>query len=242
MTTPTPVVILRTAVEYGKYQRRDDKPDAATATQVTSAGHFEPWNNRLVCYMSSEDQQRTTLFHEGTHQIIQWAMRGAPPQAGGRQSLWFSEGIADYFGGNAPAVENGETIYVPGKIDEGSVETLGQGVKVESLFTLAELLAYRRLDYSKDNLDPRKNLKVRNAYAQGWALCYFIQNWAKDKYGDKWADYLREEFRGNSGRKAFTKVFGDDIEGMEKEYLAMIDELEKARVEGRIVAGEIIKR
>ena len=241
ITKPTPIVILRKASEYTKYMVRNDTDDQSL-TPVTSAGHFEPGTGRMICYESTEQAERTTLFHEGTHQIVSWAMRRALG-AGARQSLWFSEGLADYFGGHAPAVRDGKTVYVPGRINEGRIDTLVKSKAREDLFSFEDLLAYPRSQYVRDNTDPTKSRKVLNAYAQGWALCYFLQTWKKEKYGgQKWIDYLKQEFGGRSGKAAFTSVYGAaNLAVMSKEYLEMIDELGKAKKEGRIVNGEIIK-
>lgn len=242
-TRPTPVVILRDSQEYTKYRRRGDD---VLPTPVTSSGHFEPGTNRLVCYRSSEDEQRTTLFHEGTHQIVNWAMLksiggGAYVAALGNQSFWFSEGIGDYYGGNGDAYEGGKRVFVPGKIHVHHVDALVAAKARDGLTPLADLLQYRRIDYQRDIGIPARRNTVRNGYSHGWALCYLIQNWKKDKYGAKWNDYAREEFRGRSGKSAFTLVFGAaSVATMQQEFDEMIDALGNARKAGKIVNGEVV--
>lgn len=243
MTKPTPVIILANGQEYVKYNRRGDQ---AIPTRVTSAGHFEPGNNRLVCYRSTEDAERTTLFHEGTHQIVSWAMlkgMGARAlMAGMQQSLWFSEGIADYYGGHGEEYEGSTKVFVPGRINMQRIDTLVDAKARGDLMSLDVLLDYTRAMYTRDNADPTKSRRVLNAYAQGWALCYFIQNWKKDEYGAKWNEYLKAEFKGRSGKSAFTAVFGTAaLPKMQGEYLEMIDALGEAKKNGKIINGKLTK-
>jgi len=233
MNRPTPVLILAGQLEYTKYQRRGDQ---FLPTPVDSAGHFEPGNNRLVCYRSTDDEQRSTLFHEGLHQIVNWAMlkgiSGAAYAAAlGRQSLWFSEGFADYHGGAGP-----------GKINTERVATLGPAKSRNGLMPIEELLEYSRFDYMRDKPLPAKRNRVLNGYAQGWALCYLLRDWKKDKYGAKWNDYVKEEFRGRSGRAAFVSVYGEPaIAEIQRDFNDMIDALSKAMAAGKIVRGAILE-
>ena len=243
-TRPTPVVILRDGQEYTKYRRRGDD---VLPTAITSAGHFEPGTNRLVCYRSNEDEQRSTLFHEGTHQIVNWAMLkgiggAAYVAALGNQSFWFSEGIGDYYGGNGEAYEGGTRVFVPGKIHVHHVNALVAAKARDALTPIATLLDYKRNDFQRDNGIPARRNTVANGYSHGWALCYLIQNWKQDKYGAKWNDYTAEELRGRSGKSAFVRVFGaGSVTTMQQEFNDMVDALGRASKEGKIVNGEVVK-
>lgn len=243
-TRPTPVVILNNGQEYTKYRRMGDTD---LPTDVTSVGHFEPATNRLVCFRSGEDAERSTLFHEGTHQIVNWAMLkgiggAAWAAALGKQSFWFSEGIGDYYGGNGEAYEGGKKVFVPGKIHVHHVDTLVAAKARGALTPIEKLLDYTRADFNRDNIDPTKRNTVLNGYSHGWALCYLLQNWKKDKYGAKWNDYAKEEFRGRSGKGTFTLVFGsENLAAMQQDFNDMIDALGQAKKDGKIVNGEIVK-
>jgi|GEM_PF-6036697 len=234
---PVPVIILRDNAEYTKYQRRSDN-----SAPVTSGGHYEPWSNRLVVYRSKVEQERETLFHEGTHQLVEAAMKTAGTDKGMRQAFWFSEGIADYFGGHAREWDSAEAKwrYIPGTINPERIDTLVKSKERGSLFPLAELLEYRRYHYVKDKNDPRLSDKILNGYAQGWGLCFLLANWNDGKYRSDFIRYVKDEFEGKSGRAAFEAVFGGvGLAQLEKEFLAMIDDLGKAKKEGRIVDGKI---
>lgn len=234
---PIPVIILRDNTEYTKYQRRRDN-----SAPVTSGGHYEPWSNRLVVYRSRAEQERETLFHEGTHQLVEAAMKTAGSDKGMRQAFWFSEGLADYFGGHAREWDGAEKRwrYVPGTINPERIDALVKSKERGNLFTLADLLEYRRIHYVQDKDNPRLSDKVLNGYAQGWGLCFLLANWKDGKYRADFIRYVKDEFDGKSGKAAFEAVFNKvGLQDLEKEFLAMIDELGKAKKEGRIVDGKL---
>lgn len=232
MIKPTPVLILRDSEEYAKFVRRFDK-----FAPIVSGGHYNPGSGMLVCYMQTEDQERTTLFHEGTHQLVDWGMRRCMPAIKQRQALWFSEGIADYFGGHGRAPDgNG---FVPGLLDEAKIKTLADAKKRGDIFKLPDLLDYSRTKYIADRDSPFARRKVGIAYAQGWGLCYFLQKWLDGKYEKKFIEYLAQELKGRSGQRAFTSVFGNDLATIEREFHEMIDTLEKARKDKKIVNGKL---
>ena len=160
-----------------------------------------------------------------------------------RQALWFSEGIADYFGGHAQEFDEGRRVFVPGLINEERVRTLVDARKRGDLMPVEELLEYRRAAYVRDKENPQKQRKVLNAYAEGWALNRLLQDWKKERYGRRYLDYLKEEFAGRSGRAAFVKVFGASaLPVIQREFLEMIDELGRALKEGRIINGRLRKK
>ena len=237
MDRVTPIVVLRDDKEYAKYMRRRD-PFAP----VVSGGHFEPYSNRLVCYLRNPTEDRTLLFHEGTHQIVNFAQRNAPSTAHAQQGFWFSEGMAEYFAGHGQTwkAELGRYRYVPGKIYEDKIDLLASAKERGDLFPIADLLDYRIKDEVKEREDSSKSRKRSIAYAQGWGMVYFLNQWQNGKYADQFMDYLKSEFSGNSGMSAFRSAFGTDVAGLEAEFHQMIDVLKKAKDEKRIVNGELV--
>jgi hypothetical protein len=249
MDRPTPLLILRYDTDYTKYLRRGDER-GGPSTQVSSQAHFEPFSKRLVVWKDpdstdsnrpraiSEDEVRTTLFHEGTHQLVDYYTKTRASNLD--ESLWFSEGIADYFGGHGRVWDETEGVwrYEPGLINEERVRGVGDAKEGGYLFKLRDLLAYRRADYERDkNVNAPKTL---TAYAQGWALVYFLSNWNDQKYRDKFDAYVKKELNGESGVAAFEAVFGAAaVDEIEKELQAMIDVLFKASKEKRIVNGKL---
>jgi hypothetical protein len=189
----------------------------------------------------SEEEVRTVLFHEGTHQLVDYYTKTRATNLD--ESLWFSEGIADYFGGHARTWDEnaGKWRYEPGLINTLRVEGVGNAKAGNYLFKLRDLLAYRRGDYERDKNDsstPRSG----TAYAQGWALVYFLSNWDDNKYRDKFDEYVKKELNGESGVKAFEDVFGaGSIDTIEKGLHEMIDALYQAHKDKKIINGKLKK-
>lgn len=241
---PVAVVIFRDNTGYIRYMRRE-----SPLATVSSAGHYEPVNNRLVCYMSTEDRQKETLFHEGTHQLVRWAMhenlgKARALQAGMRQGFWFSEGIADYFGGHSREFDPERRVnrYVPGRINGERVKTLAEARERGALFPLEKLLSYTRRDYVADKKSTDNQYKILVAYAQGWAMIYYMANWKDGRYLDRFKDYLRLEFKGRSGPDAFRQVFGDvGLDSFEAGFREMLDFLIEADKKGWIVNGRVVR-
>lgn len=235
-----PVIVLRDREQYVKYMRRRD-----SRAQVNSAAHFEPWSKRIVMYLNTDDKDREILFHEGTHALVDWAMEagGAGPGAGTAQALWFSEGVAEFFGGHGlgewDAVKATYN-YRLGLINLDSVTTVADALERGDFMPLAEQLEYSRAKYQQDVGNPNRSRRVSIAYAQGWALSYMLQTWHKDKYGEAFKKYAAGEFKGRSGKSAFEAAFGaGNLSTIENELKAMVRELKKAQEEKRIVNGEV---
>jgi Protein of unknown function (DUF1570) len=247
MEEPTPVLVLRYDTDYTKYCTRGE------GGPIFSLAHFEPFSKRLVTWKDpdrtdrndvkgpSVDGLRTVVFHEGTHQLVDYYTTAKDPNWGADQSLWFSEGIADYFGGHSRTWDEnaGKWRYEPGLINEERVQQVDGARQGGFLFSLENLLDFRRRDYEKSIED---RAKTATAYAQGWALVYLLSNWNDNKYREKFDEYVKKELAGESGPKAFQEVFGAGaIDTIEKELLEMIDVLAKASKERRIVNGKLIK-
>ncbi len=247
MDRPTPVLVLRYDSDYSKYLRKSD-----SRAQISSAAHFEPWSKRLVTWAEvdntdsktqkgiSEDEVRTTLFHEGTHQLMDFYTTQRLTNSG--ESLWFSEGIADYFGGHGRAWDttDGRWRYEPGLINEGRVKELAEAKSGGYLFKLEDLLVYKRSDYERDKNMPN-DPRPRTAYAEGWGLVYYLANWNDGKLRPKFEEYVKLEMSGRSGRDAFLTVFGNDLAAIEKDFHAMIDALGQAAKDKKIVNGRLQK-
>ncbi len=250
MEKPTPVLVLRTDSDYTIYLRLGD-----SRAQVTSLAHYEPWSNRLVTWVEkdpnqlskgergmTEEEVRTTLFHEGTHQLIDFNTKNKSARVAMEQALWFSEGMADYFGGHGRNwnESNQAWDYEPGLINTERIDQLTSSKTRDNLIPLKDLLEYRRKNYVGEKEDPRNQLKVLNAYAQGWLLCYLLSNHNDGRDRAKFDQYVKLELSGQTGESTFKSVFGpDSVSRVETELRNLIDELGKAKKEERIVNGRL---
>ncbi|MAG31028.1 MAG: hypothetical protein CL908_09080, partial [Deltaproteobacteria bacterium] len=258
MEEPTPVLVLRNESWYWRYNIRQ------RGQPLFAGGHFEPSSKRLVVYLRSQEEQRenrhgvnfldmpsTTreeydrmvVFHEGTHQIVDHAMRNAPETADSEQAFWFSEGFADYFGGYGSEWDEkrGRARFEPGRINLVRLEEVHAALKDKRLIKLHDLLDYRRSNYQTDYAGGGW-ARISLTYAQGWALCYLLDKHHAKQYQQKFVAYLKEEFAGRSGRQVFLKIFGTDSLGaLQREYEDMIEELAAANAAGKIVNGVLVK-
>ncbi|HYC78054.1 MAG TPA: DUF1570 domain-containing protein, partial [Planctomycetota bacterium] len=264
MTDLTPVLVLRSITDYMKYKGDEGKGDRAIA-------HFEPWSGRLVTWAGAMAKEgageetvdpasglqvkhiRGVVFHEATHQLVHFITRESGRTVASGQSMWFSEGIAEYFGGHSRHwdAEEGRWRYVPGRINEFRLPQVVDQRK--QFMPLSEFIEYLRSDFvsdgatsKRDNVPLQKRLKaqVRQglAYAQGWALVYFLNEWDGGKYRAKFDDYIKAERVGQSGLSAFRRVFGNDFTALEKEFFAACDEIVAAARENRIENGVLKKK
>ena len=248
MDDPTAVLVLRYDTDYRRYVTRGE------FTPIFSLAHFEPFSKRLVTWKDpdrtdhpkatgpSEEELRTVVFHEGTHQLVDYYTDFSKSKEFGQdQALWFSEGIADYFGGHGRTWDEnaGRWRYEPGLINEERVQQVHQAKTSGILFELEKLLDYRRRDYQRDIGNV---WKTGTAYAQGWALVYLLSNWEDNKHREKFDEYVKRELAGDSGSKTFEEVFGPgSIDTIEKELLDMIETLAKASKDKKIINGRLQK-
>jgi hypothetical protein len=95
---------------------------------VLSAGHYEPYDRRMVIYQSTPEDERNVVFHEGTHVLFDHKNAAKDPETQAKQSMWFSEGIAEYFGGHGPTGEKnpvtGSPVYEPGRINDTRITSM----------------------------------------------------------------------------------------------------------------------
>ncbi len=241
-TNPIPVLLLYSHDDYVVYQRRGD---TLIPTVIMSAGHFEPWNGRLVVYRSSPDELRNTLFHEGTHQLVYYNnVSKLEHQA--EQSMWFDEGIAEYFGGNGTKDGSynealGLWKYEPGRINTSRLDFLGSTRARNEFMPIAELVKISRALWNRDQQDPTRGRWSQLTYAEGWALIYFLNHYDNGRYAADFVAYMKEELKGNSGIDGFTSVFGKHgLEKLDGEFGAFVDMIVQKHKDGKIVNGRII--
>jgi hypothetical protein len=150
-----------------------------------------------------------------------------------KQSFWFQEGIAEWFGGSNRIPKGDGWEYETGVLLEGRLSGWRQLEKDQ--FTLDEPL---QQTYAKRNeyimAGPAGQTKIQLVYSQGWFLIYFLNHFNVDasgmvtigkrgKYADGWGDYLKAELSGKTGKKVFMESLKLDDAGLAKmneEYLA----------------------
>jgi hypothetical protein len=217
---PVPVLFFRSRDTYVDYGVRKKEP---VGPQVLA--YFEWLSKRLVLH---DECDFTTRLHEGTHQLFS-AYAKQPDSAGDvvaqfqKQSYWFQEGIAEWFGGATRINAGGKWKYEVGMLQpDRLLQTLDTEMGRKSRFRLRDLLnlTYR----SRTGILPHQHFLV---YAQGWLLVYFCNHYDVDaqgrvlfgkrgRYADGWDKYLRAELEGRTGRQVFMECLGLDDAGLKK--------------------------
>jgi hypothetical protein len=223
LTDPVPVVFFEAKANYEKYL------DARGIADKNILAHFEPGSGRLVLH---RDCTHRTVMHEGTHQLFSRYSKNKVMHS--RQSYWFEEGVAEWFGGaNRVPAGDGTWKYEIGVINGGRINSM-RADEEKTWFSVRELtkLTYADRDRWKQE-GGEGSAKSLRVYAQGWFLIYFLNYFDVDaqgyvkfgvrgKYADGWDAYVRGELNGKTGHKAFCDALGLDTEEkwtkIEEEY------------------------
>ena len=160
------------------------------------------------------------MLHESSHMLFtRAALRLSEWEEGGRLSAWFYEGLAEYFEG--AYFENGA--LVTDRPHSGDLKRAQDAFISNSAMGLAELAgaaALTDLCNSAALNTPRINL----AYAESWALVYYLIHGEDGKYRKDFFRFFDRERRGKGGSlSAFKKIFGDPS-AMEEKWRKFIME------------------
>ncbi len=208
ITDPVPVVVFRKHEAYQQYAAKRGADSGAV-------GHFEHDTGRLLV---SDETDRDTLFHEGTHQVIAYNTKGRLQVAFLNRSYWFQEGVAEYFGATSVSLdpETKKWVYTMGLLQEGRLSWWRQNER--NAYPLWDLLALTYGDREKNKTSGNEDFNLY-AYSQGWFLVYFLNNFLVDsegvvqigkpgKYRKGWLKYFRGELDGKTGRDFFLQCMG----------------------------------
>jgi hypothetical protein len=193
------------------------------------------------------------VIHEGTHQVFDKYTRKRLPHL--RQAYWFQEGIAEWFGGSSRIqAKDGSWTYEIGRLLDGRLDYMND-VAADKLFKLSVLLTQTYDDRVKyEGQGGEGERKILLVYSQGWFLIYFLNHFNVDangivkigergKYADGWAEYVKAELNGKSGKKVFMESLKLDDAGLEKmqgEYDAYFKFVQRKRNLGQIEDKKLV--
>ena len=174
------VVVLHADAEIYQQHGRDELGDAVSSVH----GYYSQKTNR-VNLLATDVAQRNgisggangflaarvmaTVIHEATHQLsynsgLQTRLAPHP--------LWFSEGLAVFF---EPPNLKTQTGYQPiGSISPLHLGTYRAASRVGKIMKLEELVSHDRAF--------RESATIRMAYAQSWALTYFLVRTRREEF------------------------------------------------------------
>ena len=189
---------------------------------------FADWKERAaaVCAEGLDESARDALvLHELTHLFQYATSRGVVPD-------WYSEGLAERFGGQGTFTWDGEMLAVGGVLAEQRLAYLRER---EERFSLRELLDVDMLSLWSAG----DRAAVRRAYAQAWALVRWFEEAADKELAlrfDRWQAMCSGAALGAEigdprsrnavpARELFFELFGEELDRIEAEYTAYLDEL-----------------
>ncbi len=168
----TEVSIVRVCKNLDEYHAYGGRPG--------SAGYWFAPAEELVMFDNKDRDREYTfevMYHEAFHQYIHYAAGELPPHS------WFNEGTGDYFSGHK--WKNGK--FLLGKCDR--TETIRTAVREGTAFPLEKFLSMEQNEYYA---------RPDVAYAQGWALVYYLREEAPDarwrQIPDIYFNTLKAEF------------------------------------------------
>ncbi len=175
-------------------------------------GYYNFQNNRMTTFnVPHWERNAATIIHEATHQL---AFNCGLQQRYADNPKWVSEGLATFF--ESPDRRNPGKWQRIGRINEVQLAGWRRYVRNRPAESLATLLAN----------DSRHGNTATSAaaYAEGWALTYFLIKTRREQY----VEYLRELSRG---RPLVERTERERIEMFEEAFDTTLVELDRAFVD-----------
>ncbi len=223
--TPLPVIVFRSAQEFAQFAAVD-----ATPATAQSKGYYSVRTNRIVLYdltagpnsepaKTPADVTRklaaaafnvATVVHEATHQI---SFNCGLHARYADNPVWLTEGMAMYF--ETPDLSNRTGWRTIGKLNRLRLREFKQTLaKRRSPSSLLTLISNDQRLTNAQTAGP--------AYAEAWALSYFLINKRRPQY----VDYLKtlsekKPLIWNTPEdrvKEFQAAFGEDLGKLDQEF------------------------
>lgn len=227
-----PVLILSDQTQFAKMAEFDRTPASAQGQ-----GYFLVTANRVVLFdLTAQDglvpatniaeiQRRVqqtpasvaTVVHEAVHQI---AFNQGMHRRYADNPLWLTEGMAMYF--EAPDLQSRRGWSTIGRVNPGRLSRFRDFLKSDRKATSIETLVQDNSRFA----DPEQAI---DAYAEAWALTYFLIRTQARKY----VDYLKTVAQKQplvwdtpAERLAeFQAAFGSDVAELDRDFLNFTDRL-----------------
>ncbi|MBX9792282.1 MAG: DUF1570 domain-containing protein [Pirellulales bacterium] len=215
---PLIAIVMPSHAEFLKYSAQEGKPLPAGVL-----GYYSPTTNRVALYDITDGERSSAAWHTNAETIIHEATHQTAFNTGihsrfASQPRWAVEGLATVF--EAPGVWNSRANpNLPDRINRTQLRGWQQYRSHRRDGALVELIS----------ADGRFNSSTLDAYAEAWALSFFLL----EKQPRDYAAYLQRlaalpvfEERTSAERLAdFTGVFGTNFRLLEARFLRFMDEL-----------------
>jgi len=174
-------------------------------------GYYHLSSNRMTTYhVPNLERTVATIIHEATHQL---AYNCGLQRRFADNPMWVSEGLATFF--ESPDISNPRKWRSIGRVNQVNLARWRQYVQRRPAESLVTLLA--------DDARYRNAQTAMDAYAEGWALTYFLIKTRREQY----VEYLRQL---SAGRPLVERTKRERIEMFEATFGATVAEIDQALV------------
>lgn len=185
--------------------------DEIGETAKAVIGYYHLSSNRMTTFhVPNLERNIATIIHEATHQLayncgVQTRFADNP--------MWVSEGLATFF--EAPDFDNPRGWRSIGRVNQVNLHRWRRYIRRRPEDSLRTLLA--------DDSRFRSSATAESAYAESWALTYFLLRTRRDEY----VEYLREL---SEGTPLAEKTPAERIETFEAAFDTTLAELDRELV------------
>ena len=175
-------------------------------------GYYHLSSNRMTTFnMPNLERNVATIIHEATHQL---AYNCGVQQRFADNPMWVSEGLAMFF--ESPDFNSISKWRGVGKVNHVNLERWRKYIRVRPSDSLATLLS--------DDSRFRSSDTATEAYAESWALTYFLLKTRRKEY----VDFLRKLSEGKPMAELTTReridmfqaTFDTTLERIDKAFVA----------------------
>jgi Protein of unknown function (DUF1570) len=175
-------------------------------------GYYHLGTNRMTTYrVPNLERNVSTIIHEATHQL---AYNCEMQRRFADNPMWVSEGLATFF--EAPDLRNPAKWRNIGRVNEVNLERWSRYLPNRPQESLVTLLS--------DDARYQNAASAEAAYAEGWALTYFLIKTKRKEY----VEYLKQlsegkllaELTQRQRIDTFEKAFGETLQEVDKQFLA----------------------
>jgi len=180
-------------------------------TAQTVIGYYHLGTNRMMTYnVPNFERNSATIIHEATHQLC---YNGEMQRRYADNPMWVSEGLATYF--ETPDRRNPRKWRGIGRVNQVNLARWKKYLPNRPSESLATLLS--------DDMRYRNSATAEAAYAEGWALTYYLIKTKRKEY----VAYLKTL---SQGKLAAERTKQERIEMFQKAFGMSIVDIDKAFV------------
>lgn len=193
-----PLVIYAFAERDGYRERV--KADGVEKAQ-DSYGYYHGKKRSSYLFRCGSPSTVQMLLHEFTHQIYVERMMSR----GARSHAWIFEGLAEYYEGHALKGDKLGAV-TPHRIN---LAVARRAAREETLLPTEKLIETK--DLSELFTGGYESEECRTAYAQAWAMVYYLLEADGGKHRQKFLRFMKKDLAGEGTPEEFKKVFGSDL-------------------------------